>query len=99
MKLHGIFNSEGMTFALRLLLFVCLAQLIFIGSGFYFSHYYLLLASEMKTITDISFVTAASMLILSRLGSEIHSKNERLIRTSFALASMTEFAMLLSFLS
>jgi Na+/melibiose symporter-like transporter len=86
-------ESERMTFMLRVLITISLIQLIFIGSGFFFSHYYFDLVDGMQLMAHLSFFVSGICLIEALLRHVKHFRNRHLLHVSFGLAVISELSL------
>ena len=96
MRKENFMESEAMTFILRLFLVVSFAQLIFIGSGFFFSKYYFDLVRAMQILSHTIFVLSMVVNILAHFIMPKFSQNKHLVEITLGMSAIAEIAMALS---
>jgi hypothetical protein len=85
-------DSEQTTLMLRILITISLVQLIFIGSGFFFSHYYFDLVEEMQLLAHLSFFVSGILIVGTAFRHVKHFQNRRLLNVAFGLALISELS-------
>ncbi|MBS7526943.1 hypothetical protein KHM83_09655 [Fusibacter paucivorans] len=93
MKRMNWLDSEQVTLMLRILITISLVQLIFIGSGFFFSHYYFDLVEGMQLLAHLSFFVSGVLIVEAALRHIKHFQNRRLLNVSFGLALISELSL------